>query len=337
MKLLYFQNEAWEEEIVRKALLDWEVVFYPKRLEDYPNLRDETADVISIFVSNKIGPAELDRFPALKMITTRSTGFDHIDLTAATSRGIKVCNVPSYGENTVAEFAFALLLTLSRKIYDAYQRIEERSDFSTTGLRGFDLAGKTIGVIGTGKIGRHAITIAQGFGMKVIAYDKFPDQSLAQQSGFTYLSLPELLAQSDVITLHAPYTPETHHLINGETVKKIKAGAYLINTSRGGLVETAALITALKEGILAGAGLDVLEEEGYLINEDSLLTAEHPALESLRVTLENHYLMEHPKVIITPHNAFNTQEAIQRIVDTTIDNIKGYRAGMIINEVANKD
>jgi D-lactate dehydrogenase len=336
VRLVYFYNEEWEKEYISARLAGVEISFFAGTVNDHPDVRDDKAEALSVFVSSSVGPAELDRFPKLKLIATRSTGFDHINLAEAQKRGITVVSVPSYGENTVAEQAFALLLCLSRRIYDSYKQVEQSGSFSTEGLRGFDLKGKTIGVVGTGHIGKHMVRIAKGFEMKVIAYDKFPDEKLMQELGFHYVTLDELLAQSDIISLHAPHLPETHHMIGMENIKKIKRGAYLINTARGGLVDTAAVVLALSEGILSGAGLDTLEEEGTMVNEMKMITDAHPNEATLKTVLENHYLINHPRVIITPHNAFNTQEALERILGTTIDNIKAFVDGSPANVVANK-
>jgi D-lactate dehydrogenase len=242
-------------------------------------------------------------------------------------------NVPGYGDATVAEYAFGLLLALTRKIYQAADQIKETGSFSLEGLRGMDLEGKTIGIIGTGRIGKHAIRIAQGFSMQVLAHDLFPDLGYAKEKGFSYVSLDELLKSSDVISLHAPLTEKTTHLINTENIGKIKKGAYLINTARGGLVDTDALTTALQHGILVGAALDVLEEEGE--TKDELLFAKgHPKAEELRIILENHALMQMPNVLVTPHNAFNTREALERILKTTIENIKNFESGSPQNIVS---
>jgi len=332
MKIHYFSGEKWEDDFVRAKLPNEEIIFHEGSLAASPDLADQEADVLCLFVESHIGEAELARFPALKLIATRSTGFDHIDLSATKARGIVVANVPFYGENTVAEFAFALLLALSRKIIDADERVRE-GVFSPTGLRGFDLAGKTIGVVGTGHIGVHIIHIANGFGMKVIGFDAYPNAELAQKNDFSYVSLEELLAASDIITIHVPYNKDTHHLINKENIVKMKKGAYLINTARGAVVETEALIEALKNDILAGAALDVLEEEGDMTDELALLTSTHPKEEELKIALENHYLINHPRVIVTPHLAFNTTEALERIVETTIENIKNFSSGLPINVV----
>ena len=326
MKIHYFSGEAWEEAFVREKLPNEQITFHAGSLAAFPDLSDPEAEVLCTFIDSPITATQMNRFPALKLIATRSTGFDHIDLADAKARGVMVANVPFYGENTVAEFAFALLLALSRKIIDADERVRAGT-FSPHGLRGFDLAGKTIGIIGTGHIGAHMVRMAQGFGMNVIGCDAYPNQDLSHALNFTYVSLPELLAQSDIITLHVPYNPHTHHLINSENIGAIKKGAYLINTARGAIVETDALVEALKAGILAGAALDVLEEEGELSNEEALLISPHPNEASLKIALENHYLIDHPRVIVTPHLAFNTQEAVERILNTTIENIKQFAAG----------
>lgn len=333
MKTHYFSGEAWEEEFVRARLPDTEIVFHDGSLATYPDLTDPAATVLCTFIESPIGAAEMSRFPSLKLIATRSTGFDHIDLAAAEERGILVANVPSYGENTVAEFTFALILSLSRRIPEARTSVLSGA-FSPTGLRGFDLAGKTLGVIGCGHIGAHVIRMANGFGMKVLGFETHQDAERARTLGFTYASLPELLAASDIVTIHVPYNAHTHHLISKENIGLLKKGAYLINTARGAVVETEALTAALESGALAGAGLDVLEEEGDLDDEMKLLSMPHPNAESLKITLENHYLISHPRVLVTPHLAFNTTEAIERILDTTIQNISSFSSGAPANIVA---
>ena len=333
MTIHYFSGEDWEEEYVRTKLPGETIVFHKGTLAENPDLSDPAADTLCIFIDSKIGEAELNRFPALRLIATRSTGFDHIDLAAAKARGITIVTVPSYGENTVAEFAFALLLTLSRRIPEA-QALVKSGTFSPAGLRGFDLEGKTMGIIGCGHIGMHMIRMANGFGMNVLGFDMHPSDELAQKYNFAYASLDELLAQSDIISIHVPYNPHTHHLINKGNIGTIKKGAYLINTARGAVVETEALVAALGNGTLAGAGLDVLEEEGDLNDEMQLLTAPHPNEEELKVTLANNYLIDHPRVVVTPHAAFNTTEAITRILDTTIGNIRSFENGSPTNALA---
>ena len=312
MKVIYFAKEEWEKEYVKQRLPGVEFV------QD----GDADAEVLSVFVNHPVDAAQMDKYPKLKLIATRSTGVDHIDVQEAKKRNISVASVPGYGANTVAEFAFTLILALSRKVCDAHKQVTETGSFSQKGLTGFDLAGKTIGVVGCGKIGQHTSRIAKGFGMQVLVSDAFKNDALAKEIGFTYAELPELLGASDVISLHVPYMKETHHLINLSNIGQIKKGAYLINTARGAVVETSALVKALEDGILAGAGLDVLEEEGDMQDEMHLLSGPHPKEEELKVVLENHYLIDHPRVIITPHIAFDTREAIERILDTTVENIK---------------
>ena len=336
MKIHYFCKEGFPVEDLASGLAAYEFVHHQGTVQDFPDLSDESADVLAVFVVSKVDAAVMDRFPNVKLITTLSTGFGHIDLEEARKRGITVCNVPVYGAQTVAEHAFALLLTISRKVYRAYDQVEETGSFSQEELRGFDLEGKTIGVIGTGNIGAHSCKIAHGFGMKILAFDINQHQELVDSYGLQYVSLDELLAQSDIISLHVPYNEHTHHLLNKENMPNIKKGAYLINTSRGCVVETEALVSALESGVLAGAGLDVLEEEGILLGDEetSLLHEEHPGEEKLKTMLANHYLIDHPHVIITPHIAFNTHEAVERIVVTTVENIEEFQSGKPQNVVS---
>jgi D-lactate dehydrogenase len=331
MKIAFFKLEQWEKEYITSKQkmneADLEKVFFDQAL-DVDHVPTETNfEGISIFVDSRIGQAVLDKFPNLKFITTRSTGYDHIDIGECRKRGIVVSYVPAYGENTVAEYAFALLLALSRKIFDGYARLRETGSFNYNGLRGFDLKGKTLGVVGTGRIGRHVVKIAKGFDMEVVASDVHPDNNFARELGFSYIELEDLLAKSDIVTLHVPYMKATHHLINGGNIFNMKKGAYLINTSRGAVVDTSALVEALEQGHIAGAGLDVLEEEGAIKDELNFLVEGHPEEHSLKTILANHALIDHPNVIVTPHNAFNTGEALKRILDTTIENILGFING----------
>jgi len=336
MKLVYIAEEEWEQEYLEERLSEagYETEFLISKDGELEG--DADAEALSIFITTHIGAKELDKFPNLKIIATRSTGFDHIDLVEAKKRGILVCTVPSYGVNTVAEFAFALVLALSRRIYDAYKRVSSTGSFSQEGLRGFDLSGKTIGVVGTGHIGVHAIQMAKGFAMNVIAFDAFPKEGLDKELGFTYVPLNELLNKSDIVTLHVPYNPQTHHLINKDNIHEFKKGAYLINTARGAVVETEALVIALQENVLAGAGLDVLEEEGDMQNEARLFSLPHPREEELKTILANHYLIDHPRVIVTAHIAFNSQEAVERILDTSAENLTAFAKGTSQNTIEPK-
>ncbi len=333
MKIVYFSHEDKEEDYVKGKLVEDDITFFRGPIQDYSTYKNKDAEILCIFVKSSLSEKELDRFPNTKFIATRSTGFDHINFEETEKRSITVSNVPAYGANTVAEQAFALLLNLSRRIYESYNQVLEEGKFSPEGLRGFDLKGKTIGIIGTGNIGAHMVKMAHGFDMNIIAFDIKKNDNLEKEFNIKYVEFDELLAQSDIISMHAPYNKHTHHMINMGNIDRIKKGAYLINTSRGGLVETKSLVSALEKGILAGAGLDVLEEEGYMSDDTELLFEEHPNPESLRILLSNQYLIDHPQVLITPHNAFNTKEAAMRIIDTTIENIKSFKKDKPINVV----
>lgn len=326
MKIAFFELEGWEEQFARQALSGHELVFLRGRMPDVLESA-RNADIASPFVDSAITNETLARFPNLKLIATRSTGFDHVDLAACRERGILVANVPGYGNNTVAEFAFGLILSLTRKIYKAIDRIKETENFSLDGLRGIDLKGKTIGVLGTGRIGTEAIRIAKGFGMNVIAYDARPNADAARELGFSYVPLEDFLRQSDVITIHAPLNESTRHLLNSGNVGLLKRGAYLVNTARGGIIETKALLFALETGLLAGAGLDVLEEEGNIKDEMAFLSKERPDAERVQVMLQNHALMKMENVLVTPHTAFNSNEALRRILATTLENIAAFAKG----------
>lgn len=328
MNITFYETQNWEQEYL-KAKLPGQDLHFETGLP--PAVSD--AEILCNFIGVPVNKQTLNNFPKLKYITTRSTGYDHIDLLACQERGILVSNVPTYGENTVAEFAFALILALSRKLYPAIKRIREEGLFNTDGLQGFDLRGKTLGVVGTGHIGIHVIKIAKGFDMRVLGYDPHPRAELAEQYGFEYCDLGPLLKVSDIVTLHVPYLPETHHLINEEKLTLFKKGSILINTARGGLVQTDSLVKALREGRLAGAGLDVLEEEGFVKEEAHLLYDGHPNEAQLKVALADHELMQMDNVLITPHNAFNSREALERILDTTVDNVNAFIQNKPINLV----
>lgn len=332
MKIGFFELEAWEKEPLSAAFPNGQLEFSNNKLNFKNVEKYKDLEAISIFIYSQINEKVLSKMPKLKLITTRSTGFDHIDLGACKKRKIVVCNVPTYGENTVAEHTFALILALSRKIIDCVERTKKGS-FDLTGLRGFDLKGKTIGVVGGGNIGKHVIKIAKGFGMNVIVFDVFQDPKLAKELGFNYAIMDDLLKNSDIVTLHVPYNSHTNHLINKASFEKMKKRAYLINTSRGGIVETDALVKALKSKKLAGAGLDVLEEECDLIEERQLVSKDFPQKCDLKTLVENHVLLGMPNVIITPHNAFNTNEAMMRILQVTIDNINGFKNNKLVNLV----
>lgn len=282
-------------------------------------------EILLPFIHPAIGASQLEMMPRLRLIATRSTGYDHIDLEAARARNVQVANVPGYGETAVAEHTFALMLAVSRKIVEAATRTR-RGDYLLDGLQGFDLYGKTLGVVGVGAIGLHVIRIARGFGMKVVATDVIQHRLLAEVLDFRYVELDELLSGSDIVSLHAPALASTQHMINHETLARMKPGTLLINTARGSLVETEALSQALERGHLAGAGLDALEGEELLNHEEELLH-ETEREEALRVLLANRRLQRLPQVVITPHIAFNTHEALHRILDTTVENVRAFLRG----------
>ncbi|MBQ9090431.1 MAG: hydroxyacid dehydrogenase [Alphaproteobacteria bacterium] len=287
-------------------------------------------EVISLFVhSEMIDTNKLNLFPNLKMIATRSTGFNHIDLNYCQKRHITVCNVPRYGEATVAEFAFGVLLALSRKIIQGRNAMAH-NHISIDQYIGFDLQGKTIGIIGTGSIGQHMIQIAQGFGMNIIAFDKYPNDKLKQ---FYVNQLDDLYKNADIISLHIPSTPQNFHLINEDAFNKMKKGVIIINTARGDLIDTQALYFALCQGIVGGAGLDVLENEDFLLHDEVITTNRIHDNAFLLDSAMNLKLLQFKNVIATPHIAFNSIDAINRINQTTLDNIKNFKNGTIINNI----
>jgi D-lactate dehydrogenase len=326
MKIAFFEVEGWEERMVRDRFPHDSLVFSKEKLDEFHAPKRSDADIISVFTDSRVTERVLTEFHSLKFVTTRSTGYDHIDVGACRKRGIGVAYVPGYGDNTVAEFAFGLILNLTRKIYAAVDQMKETGSFSIDGLRGIDLKGKVLGVVGTGRIGKEAVKIGTGFGMKVVAYDAKPDAAFAAATGCTYLTLEELLACADVVTIHCPLCPTTRHLLNADNMQRMKRGAYLVNTARGPIVETNALVAALRSGTLAGAAIDVIEEEGETKDEMLFLSAARKP-EELMVLIRNHELMRMPNVLMTPHIAFNSQEALQRILATTLDNIASFADG----------
>jgi D-lactate dehydrogenase len=241
--------------------------------------------------------------------------------------------VPDYGDATVAEHAFALLLSVARKIPESLARVQ-RLDFDRKQLRGIELQGRRLGVLGTGRIGRRAAQIGRGFDMEVVAYDKRQDDEAANAIGFVYLSLEELLATSDVVTVHLPATPQTLNLLDREALARMKPGSILINTARGNIVDAEALLWALQTGILWGAGLDVMPGEPLLRDEAEILRSGRTlAGTELQTLLADHLLLRMQNVIITPHNAYNTEAALHRIIQTTLDNIEAFVAGSPRNAV----
>lgn len=335
MKTIFFEVPESEQPVFAGLLPGGESSYLVDKLDENTVGQAADAEIVSVFINSILDKAMIDKLPNLKMIATRSTGTDHIDIEYAKSKGITVCNVPAYGSNTVAEFAFALMLNISRKAHMANEELRRSGDFSVQTFRGFDLYGKTLGVIGTGRIGRNSINIALGFGMKVLAYDLYPNADLAKEKGFEYVDLNTLLANSDVITIHAPYTKDNHHLLGHEQFALMKKGMCLVNTARGELIDTEALVWALNEGIVAGAGLDVLEGERELKEEIEILSDPQKSnhVQDYKTLFTNHVLIGMPNVVVTPHIAFYSEEAEQEIIKTTVGNIQGFLSGAPANVI----
>ena len=295
----------------REEVKDYEI--FEESLTD-DNCEGLDFDLISVFASSEVTGKVLEEIRP-EGVVTRSTGFDHIDLDKAEELGIEVYNVPHYGSNTVAEHAFGLLLSLSKKIPQAEEKTHH--EFNHEGLEGFELKDKKFGVIGTGKIGQKAIKMAKGFEMEVIAYDPYEKEGLEEELGFMYVKFEDLIDQADIISLHCPLTDENHHLLSNEEFEKIDLKA-LINTARGGLIDSKALLKALEKGSVSYAGLDVLELEDEMRDTD-ISDKKEFCREELEANCE---LIERDDVIVTPHSAFNTKEAKERIFETSIENIE---------------
>ncbi len=290
------------------------------------------AEIISTALDSSLAPGLLDQFTHLKLIATRSTGFDQIDLDYCRKRGVGVCNVPVYGESTVAEHAFALRLALARHVVDSVEATR-RGDFSLSTRRGFELRDKTIGIIGAGHIGLRAIEIARGFGMKVLAYDLYPKPERAEALGFRYAPLEEIYAAADVLSLHVPETTETDGMISDRQFARMKNGVVLINTARGNVVDVMALIRALSSGKVGATGLDVLPREALIRHESAIFRKGAALPAGLPEAFADHALLRFSNVLVTPHNAYNTKEALQRIMTTTAENVAAFIVGRKSNRV----
>lgn len=326
LKIGFFEITPSEKKYIKKYFgKNEELFFYPEPLGSENADLLKGLDVVSVFIYSKVTEDILKKATNLKLITTRSTGFNHINLKVAQKRKISVCNVPYYGENTVAEHTFALILALSRNLHKAYIRTVQ-GNFSLEGLRGFDLKGKVLGVVGAGNIGVHVMKIARGFGMKVIAYDMKKNHMIQEVLEVEYVSLEKLLSTSDIISLHCPYNESTRYMINMSNIGQVKKGALFINTARSGLIEPSALYHAIDNGIFGGAGLDVFEGEELALEENQMLS-KNVSVEHLEAAMRRNILLWRENVIITPHMAFDSIEAIERILDTTANNIKGFFSG----------
>jgi len=305
----------------------YELVFFEPRLTAQTATLGAGFDVICSFVNDRVDRAALDVLRAghVRLLALRSAGYNHVDLAAAAALGIPVVRVPEYSPHAVAEHAVALVLTLNRKIHRAHVRVRE-GNFSLEGLVGFDLHGKTVGICGTGKIGSVAARIFAGFGCKIVAHDIQPSEVLVREVGVRYVTLPELYREADVLSLHTPLTPATHHQIDAAAFSQMKRGVLLVNTGRGAVIDSRALIAALKTGQLGGAALDVYEEEEGVFFEDL----------SDRVLQDDVLarLLTFPNVLITAHQGFLTREALDNIAMTTLDNVRAFeRGGPLRNEV----
>ncbi len=334
MNIAMFETEEWE----RQACIGLEPQHHVRCVAEALDVRNAAdfadAEVASPFINSRFDASALSQLPRLKLIATRSTGYDHIDLDYCVTHSIIVSNVPDYGDSTVAEHVFALLLAVARNIVESVERTR-RGRFTQTGLRGFELRDGVIGVIGTGRIGLRVIEIARGFGMNVLAYDLQPDEAAATRLKFTYTGLDKLLSDSDVVTLHVPATSGTASMLSDPEFSRMKPGAILINTARGHIVDVEALVRALANGRLRGAGLDVLpqepliREEAAIFHQDAVRDAE-----DFKALVANHVLLRFPNVIVTPHNAYNTEAALQRIIATTLANIEAFALGTPQNVVS---
>ena len=324
MKVAVFSTKSYDRTFLEAANTQskHELVFFEPRLTCETSVLATGSQAVCAFVNDELNAQTLSKLASLsiKLIALRSAGFNNVDLVKAEELGLNVVRVPAYSPYAVAEHTIGLILALNRRIPRAYNRVRE-GNFSLEGLLGFDLHGKTAGIVGTGRIGTITAQILQGFGCKVLAYDNSPpdDQNLE------YVSFPQLLAAADIVSLHCPLTPETHHLINAQTIAQMKTGAMLINTSRGALIDTKSVVTGLKSGKIGYLGLDVYEKEGDLFFEDlSSAVIQDDLFERL---------LTFPNVLITGHQSFFTIEAVKSIAEITLSNISDFEQGNCSNQV----
>jgi D-lactate dehydrogenase len=320
-KIAFFDAKSYDKKFFSETneRFGFELTFYKGHLTTETLPLVVGYDAVCLFVNDLVNAEMVQKLKKanIRLILLRCAGYNNIDLQAAYG-SIHVLRVPAYSPYAVAEHATALILALNRKIAKAVNRTQD-SNFTLDGLLGFDLHGKTVGVIGTGQIGKVMIRILSGFGMRILAYDPFPDPDYARQNGFAYASLDEIYAQSDIITLHCPLTQETMHLINASSIAKMKEGVMLINTSRGKLIDTKALIQGLKKRKIGYAGLDVYEEESeYFFEDYSTQIVDDDTLARL---------LTFPNVIVTSHQAFFTREALANIAETTLQNCADFFEG----------
>lgn len=321
-KIAFFDTKPYDREWFDRFNTAYEIIYYESKLTQKTARLAEGCTGACAFVNDSIDAGVIDTLYScgVRVLAMRCAGYSNVDFKACYEK-INVVRVPAYSPYSVAEHAMALLLTVNRKLHRAYNRTRD-FNFSLVGLSGVDLHGKTVGVIGTGKIGRVFIDICRGFGMNVVAYDLFP----AKDSGIEYVSKEELLARSDVISLHCPLTEQTKHILDAEAFSRMKKGVYILNTSRGALIDSAALLNALNNETVRGAGLDVYEEEADLFFEDYSGTIIRDDVLAL--------LVSRPNVVITSHQAFLTEEALSNIAKTTLTNLdEFYSGGELNNEI----
>lgn len=322
IKVSFFDTKTYDREyFLRSPGSDWiKWEFHEFCLKTKAAATAQGEQAVCVFVNDRVDSACLEILSqvGVKLVALRCAGHNNVDIKAAKALGIAVTRVPSYSPHAVAEHTVGLLLTLSRKIHKAYNRVRELN-FSLNGLVGFDIYGKTIGIIGTGKIGRITAEILRGFGARVLAYDLNPAPEWAKPLGIEYTDLKTLLAASDIISLHVPLFPESFHLLNAQTIGQMKPGVFILNTSRGKLIDTKALIEALKAGQVGGVALDVYEEEEGVFFEDH----------SSHVLKDDDLsrLLTFPNVLITSHQAFFTHEALTEIARVTVENILRFESG----------
>lgn len=321
MRVAVFSTKKYDRQFLGQAneRAGHELHYFETRLTGETRFLVEGFDAVCVFVNDAVDRAVLQAMEksGARLLALRSAGFNHVDLHAAAEFKITVVRVPAYSPHAVAEHTLALILALNRHIHRAYNRVRERN-FALDGLLGFDVHGKTVGVVGTGKIGAIFTRLMSGFGCELLGYDLYPNKDCLAL-GMYYVQLDELLARSHIISLHCPLTPQTHHLINGEAISKMKPGVMLINTSRGAIVDTRAVIAGLKKGKIGSLGLDVYEEEADLFFEDL----------SDKVVQDDVFarLLTFPNVLITGHQGFFTEEALRNIAETTIGNITAFASG----------
>ena len=321
MRIAVFSSKPYDIDSLERANADvHELVYLEPRLTEATAPLAQGCEAVCLFVNDEAGEAELEALAAggVRLVALRSAGFNHVDLAAADRLGIAVVRVPAYSPHAVAEHALGLILMLNRKLHRAYNRVRE-NNFALSGLLGFDLQGRTVGVIGTGEIGAVFCRIMMGIGCRVIAADPRVDPGL-EASGVQYVELDTLFSASDIVALHCPLTAATHHLIDRVALERMRHGVMLINTSRGALVDTVAVIDALKRGKVGHLGLDVYEEEAELFFEDR----------SDRLMADDVFarLLTFPNVVITGHQAFFTEEALDQIATTTIANVTAFETGV---------